>query len=83
MIHTLKDTCSYMLSDDYKDRFKAEYHQTRIRFEKLKDMVDKWDKGKLPFNPICSRDTYNWQLKTMEEYLQILKMRANMEGIEL
>lgn len=83
MITTLKDTCSYMLSDDYKDRFKAEYHQLRIRFESLKDMLDKWDRNELQFKPTCPRDTYKWQFKVMEDYLQILKMRANMEGIEL
>ena len=24
-----------MLSDDYKDRFKAEYYQTKIRYNKI------------------------------------------------
>lgn len=27
----LKDTVELMNSDDYKDRFKAEYYQTKIR----------------------------------------------------
>ena len=27
----LKDTVALMESDDYKDRFKAEYYQTKIR----------------------------------------------------
>ena len=36
----LKNTVDLMLSDDYKDRFKAEYYQLSIRFKKLKNMVD-------------------------------------------
>ena len=32
----LKDTIEMMTSNDYKERFKAEYHQTKIRYEKLK-----------------------------------------------
>ena len=31
----LKDTIDLMTSDDYKDRFKAEYYQTKIRYNKL------------------------------------------------
>ena len=36
----LKDTIELMQSEDYKERFKAEYHQLRIRFEKLKAKLD-------------------------------------------
>ena len=32
----LKDTIEMMNSADYKERFKAEYAQTKIRYEKLK-----------------------------------------------
>lgn len=32
----LKDTVKGMMSDDYKERMAAEYHQTKIRYEKLK-----------------------------------------------
>ena len=31
-----KDTVDMMLSDDYKERFKAEYYQTKERYERLK-----------------------------------------------
>lgn len=31
----LKDTIKLMESKDYKERFKAEYYQTKIRWEKL------------------------------------------------
>ena len=32
----LKETAKQMVSNDYKERFKAEYYQTKIRYEKLK-----------------------------------------------
>ena len=34
----LKDTVKGMMSDDYKERMAAEYHQTKIRYEKLKKL---------------------------------------------
>ena len=39
----LKDTYQKMISSDYKDRFIAEYWQTKIRYEKLKAMLTKWE----------------------------------------
>lgn len=36
----LKDTIKLMESDDYKDRFKAEYYQLKIRKEKLQKMLN-------------------------------------------
>ena len=34
----LKDTVKGMMSDDYKERMATEYHQTKIRYEKLKKL---------------------------------------------
>lgn len=33
----LEDTVEGMLHPDYKERFKAEYQQTKIRYEKLRN----------------------------------------------
>lgn len=79
----LKDTVEGMLSVDYKERFKAEYNQLNIRLNGLKTMLDKWDNIKLEFTPTCSRETYTKQVKAMEDYLEILKYRAEVENIEL
>ena len=43
----LRDTVTDMLSTIYTDRFRAEYNQLKIRFDKLKAMIEKWDKGVL------------------------------------
>ena len=77
----LKDTIKLMTSENYKERFLAEYWQVKIRYDKLKNMVDNWDN--LNFKPICSKFTYNLQLSYMEQYLDILKERAIWERIDL
>lgn len=79
----LKDTVEMMNSDDYKERFKAEYYQLVIRYNKLKSMLAKWDKGTLNFDPICPRSIYNMQIKAMTDYIAVLEARAVMEGINL
>ena len=42
---TFKDTVNLMLSDDYKERFIAEYYQTKIRYKKLHKMCIKYEAG--------------------------------------
>ena len=79
----LKDTVKLMESTDYKERFKAEYEQLRIRFEKLNAMLGKWDAGTLEFTPTCPRSTYNIQIRAMADYLAALEARAIMEGVSL
>lgn len=79
----LKDTIELMQSEDYKERFKAEYYQLANRFEGLRKMLEKWDNGTLEFTPTCPRSTYNMQIKTMADYLAVLEARAVMEHIEL
>jgi len=77
----LEDTIQLMLSAYYKDRFKAEYYQTKIRYAKLIRMVNNWDN--LSFEPTCSKETYICQLEAMREYINILESRAKTERIEL
>ena len=77
----LKDTIELMTSSDYKDRFKAEYYQLVIRYNKLKNMVDNWIN--LDFKPTCSKTLYEIQLRYMYMYLEALKRRAEKEKIEL
>lgn len=79
----LKDTVSLMNSDNYKERFKAEYQQVVIRYQKLNDMLEKWDNGELNFEPTCPRSTYNMQIKAMTDYIAILEARAVMENVDL
>lgn len=79
----LPATAILMFSSDYLERFKAEYYQNVIRYEKLRAMLDKWDKDQLNFEPTCPRSTYNMQINAMTDYIAVLEARAAMEGIEL
>lgn len=77
----LKDTIELMQSEDYKDRFKAEFYQLVIRYKKLNKMLENWDN--LDFVPTCPRSTFDFQLRAMKDYITILKARASFEHIEL
>lgn len=79
----LKDTIEMMNSPDYKERFKAEYWQTKIRYEKLHKMTVKYEAGTLNFTPSCSLELLLHQKSMMGQYLHDLEVRAEIEGIEL
>ena len=72
-----------MKSEDYKDRFRAEYYQLEDRIDKLANMLEKYKAGTLNFTPSCSYDLLNGQLKSMDLYSEYLMERALIEGIEL
>ena len=48
-MNDLKDTIELMLSTNHSDRLKAEYYQTKIRFDKLHNMIVKMEAGTLEF----------------------------------
>lgn len=79
----LRDTAEMMNSADYKERFKAEYFQTKIRYEKLHRMCVKYEAGTLNFEPSCSLELLKEQKAAMGKYLRCLEIRAEIEGIEL
>lgn len=79
----LNETVDMMNSADYKERFEAEYTQLVIRYHGLYEMLVKWERGTLNFEPTCPRSTYNMQLKAMKDYITVLEARAVMEGIDL
>ena len=90
----LRDTVDAMCSDDYKARFMAEYYQTKIRYEKLKKFNTKIEaarnmaytigKYKCPMPPHdCPDELLREQQSVMGNYLHLLELRAEIEGIEL
>ena len=72
-----------MTSNDYKERFLAEYYQLETRYTKLQAMVNKWDEGTLEFTPTCPRSLYDLQLRAMKDYLTVLETRALIEGVKI
>lgn len=83
----LKDTVVMMTSNDYKERFKAEYYQTKERYERLKAFNTKIEvSGMTDIEPPkhdCPDNLLRKQQNVMGEYLHILELRAVIENIEL
>ena len=79
----LKDTIEMMTSEDFKERFKAEYNQVKIRYDKLDEIIVKYEAGTLNFTPLCSLELLKEQKKYMGCYIRCLKIRAEIEGIDL
>lgn len=79
----LSDTVQMMESTDYKERFKAEYLQLKIRITGLSNMLKKYKEGTLTFKPSCSYELLHTQLVYMECYLNTLEERAEIENIDL
>lgn len=79
----LKDTITLMTSEEYVERFKAEYIQTKIRYEKLHKMLIKLEAGTLDFKPKCSTSILLQQKRVMGDYLKILEVRAEIEGVDI
>ena len=61
MTNELIDTIEMMNSEDYKERFKAEYYQVVIRYRKLKSMLDRWDNNQLEFAPFALEDSCGFE----------------------
>lgn len=70
----LKDTVDLMLSDDWKDRLKAEYMQCLIRIRKLQaalqNQMDSWE-----------REVLTQQMHAMCGYCGVLASRVLQNGI--
>lgn len=79
----LNDTLEMMKSDDYKERFKAEYYQVKIRYEALRKVIIRYQAGTLNFNPSCSVELLKTQANVMLEYMSLLEIRAEIEKIDL
>lgn len=90
-VKTLAETVPMMNSEDYKERFKAEYQQVKFRYEKLNafttkivaaDMAENEEQVPMPKHD-CPTKLLVLQKRVMKDYLQILELRAVIEKIEL
>lgn len=83
----LKETVELMNSEDYKERFVAEYHQVKIRYEKLKNFCNKIEVetmlGKEVTKHDCPLELLREQQEYMGLYLSVLEKRALIENIVL
>ena len=93
MKKTLEDTVVLMVSDNYKERFVAEYAQTKIRYEKLKHFCDQIEASELATykgishveEPLhdCPLELLRDQQNAMGVYLHALEIRAILEHVDL
>lgn len=75
----LNETIELMLSDDRKQRLKAEYWQTKARLEKLNSYISKLEAGGEP-DVDDSIEVLQAQSAAMNEYLYFLDVRMKMYG---
>lgn len=88
----LKETVYLMIDPDYKKRFVAEYWQTRIRQEKLRNFCDKIEAAEImrgcgkhipcPAHD-CTLELLRKQQRLMGELCGVYQLRAIIEGIDL
>lgn len=91
----LSETVGMMNSPDYKERFVAEYWQTKIRYEKLKAFCNKIEAAERTADPFistkkveapvhdCTLPLLREQQSVMGQYLHVLEIRAVIEDIDL
>lgn len=88
------DTIEGMRSYNYRARFRAEYVQTKIRYERLKAFCDKIEAAMCcgdPFNDKkvdmpkhdCPYELLRSQQRAMGEYLHFLELRAVIENVDI
>ena len=85
----LKNTIEYMISEDYEERFIAEYWQLKIRRDKLNNFIqrielaqDYYD-GKNEPTHDCPLALLKDQLYYMDALLDIMDKRRMLEKINL
>ena len=86
-IESLENTIDLMLSDDYVDRLKAEYIQTKIRYEKLKKYNTSVTRDYMLGREVDDKvrrthELYVEQAKVMLNYLDVLELRLAIATAE-
>ena len=83
-MYDLSATNKLMISEDYKERFLAEYIQLETRYEALMNIIWKYDHGeKLGFELDTPMHLLKKQAKAMYEYISALNERARFEDINI
>lgn len=93
-----REIAAMMDSGEYKERFRAEYWEIKIRYEQKRDMLIKMDAARamaemvghqpdytkfLGFTPTCPYEMISEQCCLLRRYLDMLETQAVMEEIDL
>lgn len=70
-------------SDEYADRFRAEFWALSKRLTNIDGLLYRWRNGKLNHIPESSYSLMNKQLYAMQDYWHMLILRAEDEDIDL
>lgn len=79
---TLNDTVRLMAGNP-EEKLIAEYVQTKIRYDKLHEICVKLEAGTLHFRPKTDMGHMKEQKMYMGNYLRMLEIRAELEGVTL
>lgn len=83
-INNISQTSELMKSENYEEKFIAEYYQTKIRYENLQKIIVEYDAGNNYLNYTPKEIEFLLkQIKVMSDYIHILKVRAKLEDILL
>jgi hypothetical protein len=77
----LKNSIAPMTSDDWVQRFIAEYAQLVTRINSLLEILFESEEDRIAFN--CPVGLLDMQYEAMDEYKKILEIRADIYGIDL
>ena len=69
--------------EDYKLRMLSEYKDLKDKYDKLHNILVKYDAGNLDFTPTCPIDLLRRQENVMGQYLYILETRAVIEDVPI
>lgn len=78
----LKDTVKLMLSDDWRDRLKAEHLQLTIRLHNLAVFINAANRGEKKYKSERDKFAMKKQYRAMVEYIIALEHRMKYAGIE-
>lgn len=78
----LKDTVKLMLSDDWRDRLKAEWLQATIRCRKLTDFINAASHGEKVYKSESDKFALKKQQRAMVDYIIALEHQMKNAGIE-
>lgn len=76
-----ESTINLIQSDDYKKRLFGEYLELKERYNKLDNMIVKYEAGVLEFELTCPISLLQRQRNFMWGYLKVLKDRIDIEGV--
>lgn len=67
----------------YKERMAEEYRELEERIKKLDAIIDRYYDGTLDFTLNCPIEILRAQRTAMGKYMDVLDIRAEIEGVEL